>query len=292
MKIYYVSSGEISTRSLIKYNLKNILISYFSFFKVSDRRNYWEIMQGLPQDLTVNTNWQKLLKNFDSCMVDSGAYTYQVKSGLYASKQETGIDLNAVSLKKIDKFTESYGKWLTDNKKYYDYYFEMDIDKIVGLKKVEEYRNFLEKCTGKQCVPVWHNNRGMDYWQRMIKEYKFVAIGGVASYEITNPERRMCYMIDMAHKENCKVHGLGFTKFRYLNFISFDTVDSSTWLMGARKGGYQLFLDKRMRNLNPRKTGRKSTNIYYKDFYDMNAQSWKGYESYIERYWERQRGDA
>jgi len=289
MKIYLVSSGEITTKSLIKYNLKNVLISYYNFFRSSDTRNYWEIMQELPKDLTINKNWQGLLKNFDSCMVDSGAYTYQVKSGLYGSEQKKEINTSLMSLNKIDKFTESYGKWLTDNKRYYDYYFEMDIDKIIGLKKVEEYRSFLEKCAGKQCIPVWHENRGIEYWEKMITDYKFVAVGGIASGEFLNPERQFSYMVDLAHNKNCRVHGMGFTKFRYLKFIPFDTLDSSTWMMGARRGVFQLFLDGTMRTLSPKDIGSKNTHIYYKDFFDMNAQSWKAYGDYLEEYWERQK---
>ncbi len=59
-------------------------------------------------------------------------------------------------------------------------FFELDIDRIVGLEKVEEFRRRIESKTGKQSIPVWHSNRGWQYFVNMCKEYNYVSIGGIA----------------------------------------------------------------------------------------------------------------
>ena len=35
---------------------------------------------------------------------------------------------------------------------------------------------------------VWHKSRGKDYWLKMIKEYDYVAIGGIVTKEIKPSE--------------------------------------------------------------------------------------------------------
>ncbi|UQT35709.1 hypothetical protein M5E82_09040 [Parabacteroides distasonis] len=53
-------------------------------------------------------------------------------------------------------------------KKYADFvlknniqrFFELDIDVVVGLEKVEYYRKYLEDRTGRRPIPVWHASRG------------------------------------------------------------------------------------------------------------------------------------
>lgn len=292
MKIYYVTSTNISTDALLKYNRSNVMVSYYYLKQNADKRNLIDKIQGTGNKEQLPIMWQEYLKKFKSVMVDSGAYTYQVKSGMYANNQKSKIDLKAISCKKLDKFTEQYGKWLSINKDLINYYFEMDVDKLIGLKKVEEYRKYLEKETQKQCIPVWHYNRGLDYWDKMTTDYKFVAIGGVAANEMTNSERKISYLINLAHKNNCKVHGMGFTKYSYLHLIPFDTVDSSTWLSGARHGQLQLYNDRTIKQILLKKEGKDSRTLHYKDFYDVNLESWSLYEDYLEKYWKRQQEEV
>ena len=291
MRIYYVTSTNISTDALIKYKRKNAMVSYFYIRETADKRSLMEKIQGTADSIELPVMWKNYLKQFDSVMVDSGAYTYQIKSGMYMDKQKAGIDLTSISFKKLDEFTEQYGQWLAANKDHFDYYVEMDVDKLVGLPKVEEYRNYLETCTSKQCIPVWHSSRGFEYWDKMITDYKYVAIGGVAANEMTNSERKISYLISLAHKKNCKVHGMGFTKFRYLNLIPFDTVDSSTWLSGARHGQLQLYIDKTIKGILLRKHGKDSRKVGYKEFYNVNLDSWSLYEKYLEDYWSKQESE-
>lgn len=171
--------------------------------------------------------WQiPLIKKFDLFLLDSGAFTY----------------LNAKNKKEVD-----FDKYLTDyinfiNEHDIKYFFELDIDSVVGLKKVEEYRRRLEKETNKKCIPVWHKSRGIKYFEQLVKEYDYVAIGGIVTREILPREYKLFhYLIKKAHENNCKVHGLGFTSMKGIFEYNFDSVDSTSWTAGHRFGTLYQF---------------------------------------------------
>ena len=155
-------------------------------------------------------------------LCDSGAFTYRQKN-------------KALSLEMFDAYVDSYIEFINE----YDiqHFFEMDIDNIVGLEKVEEYRRRIEKRTGKQSIPVWHSNRGWKYFERMCDEYNYVSIGGIAK----NPngkalEKVFPWFIEYAHKTGTQIHGLGYTDTKKLKQYPFDSVDSTSWGSGSRYG--------------------------------------------------------
>lgn len=108
---------------------------------------------------------EKLPFDVDLHLVDSGAFTF------FSSKKK--ID--------IDAYLTEYIEYI--NKYDIKYFFELDIDVIVGYEKVLELRERLERETGKKCIPVWHISRGKEEFLKMIKEYDYASIGGVVSKE-------------------------------------------------------------------------------------------------------------
>ncbi|MBA7538322.1 hypothetical protein ES705_30597 [subsurface metagenome] len=110
----------------------------------------------------------------------------------------------------------------------------------------------------------------------MVKDYDYVAIGGLVTGEITDMEKYAPFLIDIAHKDSCKVHGLGYTKTRLLKFIPWDSVDSSTWIYGGKRGTLFLFNGDEIVSLKP-KTFNKSSDIDYIKFAVINAQSLRQY---------------
>jgi hypothetical protein len=162
---------------------------------------------------------------FKNFLLDSGAFTFMNGS---AGKCNW------------DEYTEEYGSFI--NKYNVDLFFELDIDSIVGIKEVERLRNKLEKITGKKCIPVWHKSRGLDYWKQMVKEYNYVAIGGIVTQEIKRDQYDMFFpLLKIARENNCRVHGLGYTHLQGLKKYPFYSVDSTAWLYGNRGGFLYLF---------------------------------------------------
>ena len=170
-----------------------------------------------------NENFMELLNRCNSFLLDSGAFTFMSGTHQGEIQWEQYIDEYADCINRYD----------------IKHFFELDIDSIVGLEKVEEYRKRLERLTNKQPIPVWHKNRGKEYFIRMCEEYPYVSIGGIVTREIPRNiyEKAFPWFIATAHQHGCKIHGLGYTNILGLHKYHFDSVDSTAWLYGNR-GGY------------------------------------------------------
>jgi hypothetical protein len=180
-----------------------------------------------------------LIETFKSFMLDSGAFTY-IQSGQSADWQ---------------KYVRDYAAFVKAHD--IDLFFELDVDSVVGLKEVESLRRLLERLTGKRCIPVWHRTRGWEYWKKMCREYKYVAIGGIVSKEI-RPEEYPIFtkLIDYAYDRDVKVHGLGFTNMKCIGTYRFDSIDSSTWLAGCKAGFVFRFNGSRLERIKSTKRAR------------------------------------
>ena len=173
--------------------------------------------------LRKNEEFMALAKHFGSFLLDSGAFTFM-----------TGAHKGAINW---DEYVEDYARFI--NKHDIKLFFELDIDSVVGLHEVERLREKLEALTGKKPIPVWHKNRGKEYFIKMCENYPYVALGGIVTKEIPRQkyEKGFPWFIKTAHLHHCKIHGLGYTTILNLPKYHFDSVDSTAWLYGNR-GGY------------------------------------------------------
>lgn len=207
-------------------------------------------------------------------MLDSGAFSFI-----------NGRN-NSLEQPNWDEYTERYAEYI--NKTNQKYFFELDIDLCVGLKKVETLRARLEKLTNKQCIPVWHKYRGKKYWHRMIAEYPYVGIGsfGFRANEYKPQQYHfMKWFIQTAHEQDCKVHGLGFTKMNRIFDIPFDSVDSTSW-KGGRYGTAYRFIRREdgklsLQNVRAGKNQRGKSSFEL-DLYGFNQ--WVRFQRYAEKY--------
>lgn len=161
-------------------------------------------------------------------------------------------------------------------------FFELDIDPLVGYKKVLEMRERLEGETGRKCIPVWHKSRGKAAFLEMCRDYDYVAIGGIVSGEIRQPDYRYFpWFIQQAHQNGAKIHGLGFTNLRGVEQYHFDSVDSTAWTCGNRFGRLYHFNGRSISSRNAPKGKR---------FADSNAlaihnfNEWVKFQRYAEKY--------
>lgn len=88
----------------------------------------------------------------------------------------------------------------------------------------------------------------------MVKNYKYVAIGGIRQEIGKKRYKYFKLFLDEAHKYNCRVHGLGFTRTVDLESIPFDSVDSTTYMNGAKFFSPHMFDGKKVvtNNVDPR----------------------------------------
>lgn len=209
--------------------------------------------------------WQiKLIKQCKMFLLDSGAFTFI---------NNFNGEIN------WDEYVKKYAHFI--NKNNVKYFFELDIDSIVGLTEVKRLRNKLEKLTNKKCIPVWHKSRGLKEWEQITKEYDYVAIGGIVTKEITKQDYKyFTPLLKIAKKNNCKVHGLGFTNTEGILKYRFDSVDSTNWLSSSRFGNIEYFDGKKITKY---KTPKGKKTVHYKIRDEFVIKEWIKFQEYADK---------
>lgn len=240
MKIYLAGSGMLPF-------LKD---KFYDFYRLESYHN-------------INRKEFFCIQEYKNFLLDSGAFSF-------LNKCKTKINWDEY----IIKYADFINKYKIKN------FFELDIDSIVGIEEVERLRNKLEKLTSKKCIPVWHKSRGKEYWLSMIKDYDYVAIGGIVTKEIKQKDYKYFHwLLNEAKKHNCKVHGLGFTNLKALEEYKFYSVDSTSWLSGNRFGAVYWFNGQTMQKQSKKEGQRVKTNeAAINNFYQ-----WVKFSQYAER---------
>lgn len=223
----------------------NIYLAGSGWEKVCWARNDFYEFNRLESFVYLSEFEKTIIHKYKNFLLDSGAFTYLNKS--------KGQKVN------WERYVIDYANFI----KYHDikHFFELDIDPIVGLKEVERLRNLLEETAQRKCIPVWHKSRGLEYWKQMVKEYNYVAIGGIVTQEIKRSEYNVFFpLLKIARENNCKVHGLGFTNLKGMEKYKFYSVDSTSWLSGNKFGAVYLFDGKTMQKQNKQLGQRVKTN--------------------------------
>lgn len=202
---------------------------------------------------------------FKRIIIDSGAFTFM---------KGRGGSIN------WDDYIEKYAAFIC--KYNIDLFFELDIDAIVGLKEVERLRKKLEHLTGKKPIPVWHISRGKEYFIQMCKEYPYVALGGIVTQEVPRNvyEKAFPWFIKIAHKYGVKIHGLGYTSVEGLNNFHFDSVDSTTWLVGAKYGNICCLTPQKGKQIHKPNTRVKNS----RELAKFNFKEWIKFQEYAEKH--------
>lgn len=214
MRIYLAGEGIHPYDEFLNEAQQKMVTDITSFKDFNILESYW--------DLQSNERTMELLINCGSYLIDSGAFTF------LKAKRDSICDWDDY----IERYADFINRWKVEK------FFELDIDSIVGIKDVERLRKKLEKLTNRQSIPVWHFNRGKQYFIDLAKDYPYIALGGIALKEIplNTFEKYFPWFIDTAHSNGTKIHGLGYTRIKGLSQYHFDSVDSTAWLYGNRAG--------------------------------------------------------
>lgn len=235
-----------------------------------DTRPYLAKMAYILESFYYINDWQlPYTKQKELFLLDSGAFTFM-------SNQHEGSKVD------FDKYLTEYTKFI--NKHDIKYFFELDIDVVVGYERVKELRARLERETGKKCIPVWHKSRGLDEWVKMTEDYDYVAIGGIVTKEIKSTEYKyFTPLLEIAKKNNCRVHGLGFTSIKNLEKYKFYSVDSTSWKSGGRFGTLYKFENGTMYQIKkPDGFRAKSKNGWYSKIELFNCEAWVKFQKYAD----------
>lgn len=206
--------------------------------------------------------WQyPLIQSSDLFLLDSGAFTF-----MNSSKSKVNFD----------EYLEKYIAFINEHD--VKYFFELDIDVVVGYEEVKRLRKKLEEGTRKKCIPVWHKSRGLQEWKKLCNDYDYVAIGGIVTKEITKKDYSIIKkLIHYATTQGTKVHGLGFTN-KNCSEYGFYSVDSTNWVSCGRFGGVDHFDGEKIIKVDTPK-GKKCINYYIR--LEHSLKEWIKYQKYL-----------
>lgn len=235
----------------------------------SIREGTYEVLKDIPfilESFYYIRDYQiPLIKSAELFLLDSGAFTFM-------SNSKKAVDW--------DEYLEKYIDFI--NKYDVDYFFELDIDSVVGYERVKELRRRLENGTGKKCIPVWHKSRGIEEYKKHCEEYDYIGIGGLANINITSAEYPFLKKLAAyARSKGVKVHCLGFTVSGIEQF-GFYSCDSTTWNMISRFGKIYKFTGDRIIVVTPK--GKKIDKSKYIEGEVFNIKEWIKYQNYLRRF--------
>lgn len=200
----------------------------------------------------------------DNFLLDSGAFSY--------------MNGQKVTLAQMEEYVDRYIAFIV--KYQVKHFIEIDVDNIFGLAKVEEWRRKMERAAGRQCIPVWHKGRGVDYWKRMCREYRYVAIGGLVFHVKKQEYELIRRLVHYAAVRGVKVHGLGFTKTKSLNDYEFYSVDSASWTIGATRGQQLHYFNKD--HIETRVLDKKGKKVDLGKLASYNMGEWVKFQKYMD----------
>ncbi|MBO8180280.1 MAG: hypothetical protein H0Z19_07350 [Archaeoglobus sp.] len=196
-------------------------------------------------------------------ILDSGAFTFM------NSKKNAKLDW--------EEYVMKYADFI--NKYDIELFAELDIDSIVGLRKVEELRDLLEAETGKQPIVVWHKSRGKQDFLDTVASYPYVAIGGIVAKEIKKSEYKYFpWFIRKAHEYGAQIHGMGFSPLN--GNYGFDSVDTTSWV-GSKYSQLYKFDGKKLVPLPKKKNWRRKVSCFV--FNEYNIREWTAYAKYLDK---------
>lgn len=134
---------------------------------------------------------------------------------------------------------EGYAKWAWRWHDVFDVVANLDVihNEKGSAKNLERLRGY-----GLSPMPVFHRGVGMDAIKAEVdRGTPYIALGGLVTRENISPTLDWIEQVFATVPESVDVHGFGFTKIQYLTRWPWKSVDSSSWLSGARYNQAMMF---------------------------------------------------
>lgn len=251
----YISSLDQNFRDLntkIVHKSKYVLATYYY---LRQKTNNHELM-----NIIAEYNRNKRL------IIDSGAFSF--------------MNGKTITEQKLDDYCADYVSFL---KKYsINYFVEMDIDSVLGFDKAMQYRTYIEQSLNKQCIPIFHKSRGKSEFVKMVNDYSYAGIGGIAIKDIKPNEWKHFKQLNLfANKHGCRLHAMGFTPSKNLNDYGFYSSDSSSWTMGVRFGNLYRFDGQSIKSI--KKPPHSRLVLQREQIQQFNWNEWCKYQKFVDK---------
>lgn len=161
-----------------------------------------------------------------SFFLDSGAFSAWSK----------GVSINI----------RDYIKFIKDNINYIDVYSVLD--DIQNPEITLENQKIMEE-SGLKPLPCYHFGENIKYLEYYIKNYDYIAFGGMVPISTKDLIQWLDnifknYICDEKGYPKIKIHGFGLTSHELLIRFPWYSVDSTSWVMCSRFGGFYMPLYK------------------------------------------------
>lgn len=160
-------------------------------------------------------------KNIDAFFNNKYAKLRFIDSGAYSAFTR-GIEIN------IDDYIDFITEYINKDMIY------ANLDIIGDWEATEKNQRYMES-KGLNPLPTFHYGTPLDKLKEMIKEYDYIALGGLVPLALQRKKLQnwldVCFSII---KTDCKVHGFGVNSFYLWKRYPFFSVDATSWLMGEK----------------------------------------------------------
>lgn len=134
---------------------------------------------------------------------------------------------------------QDYISFIKKNKNHIDTYAVLDV--IGSAKKTWKNQKIMEKA-GLHPLPCFHFGEDIKYFKRYLKNYDYVALGGMVPISSKNLKVWLddLFINHICNKQGIpkvKIHGFGMTSLSLMLRYPFYSVDSTSWVVTGRMGG-------------------------------------------------------
>ena len=259
----YFAGAEVETlaRALMDGGVKHVLWSYY-YIQEMRREKFIEKLQNEYPDV--------------SFILDSGAFTYWSK---FKSEPHKLMPWRVYRRRYFQYIDATWDKWAR--------IAELDLDETfpdgkggyeITYEMLADWREeMIDRWPAAPIMPVWHGMRGPEEWTSYVRDprFRYLAIGS------GNPGLGFVRKLILeAHQWNKLVHGFGMTRVATeLKHLPYDTVDSTSWLMGQKFGTIFIFRNNMFRRVGKDGAlGKNERRLYRKHFTAIGV-DWKKIEA-------------
>ncbi len=206
---------------VLKHKPKNVLVSYLY---LKDDREKLKLLKESVEFIILDSGAASIIGAELSGTKDSKKAT--IKQGSEKIKEQFGGN--------YDNYFENYKKFVSENLDVLSAVVELDIIDVVGEEKAMRWRDEMYAIAKEKMIAVYHGNKEENF-EEMCKKYPYVGIVHSSS-KGTNQS-----LFNIAKKHKTKIHGFAMTKEQEMRMYPYYSVDSTSWLAGARFGATFYF---------------------------------------------------
>ena len=181
--------------------------------------------------------------------IDSGAHSFFEQMGVSVTGKKSKKGKKAQQDPEV--YFAAYVEWIKKWYDYIDYFVELDLQEVVGQKRVNEWREILyEQGVYAKCITVHHSCNTDEEFDQLLETSlsNYIGIEGIRPGQKMLPYNKY---LKQAYDAKIKVHGFAFTRADLLYDYPFYSVDSSSWCTVVRYGVFQIFNAGRMLSVAP-----------------------------------------